>query len=64
MAVEVLLPHSERERIEHQLSNNTDRIEIAKYYRLPQAMLALYLSPSFKAWMDIAYKTAGPEQST
>jgi hypothetical protein len=55
LALEVLLPHSERENI----SKDTPSIDIATKYRIPEAIVRVYMTPFYIEMMNHAYGLAG-----
>lgn len=58
MAIEVLLPHSERSNVDNMISKGADHQAIAKKYRIPAQMVAYYLQPGYISHMDKASKCA------
>lgn len=54
MALEILLPHSERNAFPARITP----MEIALRYRVPEQMVNLYLSEEYKNYMNTAYEAA------
>lgn len=55
MAVEMLLPHSERPNVTKMIQNGGDAMVVAKRYQLPAQMVSLYLHDNYA---DLANKVA------
>jgi hypothetical protein len=55
MAIEVLLPHSERPNVNKMLEKGGDVMAIAKHYQLPAQMVSCYLHVNYA---DLAEKTS------
>ena len=58
MAIEVLLPHSERTNVDKIIKNNGDAMTIAQHYLLPAQMVSCYLHGNYSG---IAEKVAQVE---
>jgi Zn-dependent peptidase ImmA (M78 family) len=52
IAIEVLLPHSERKKVEKTIGGGGNALDVAKYYLLPEQMVAAYLDRHYAAFMD------------
>ena len=59
MALEVLLPHSERPNVEKMLADKKTNLEVATFYRIPELMVGLFLNPGYAEMMESSYKAAG-----
>lgn len=59
MALEILLPHSERTTIMEMISKGSNPLDIAQHYKVPQNLVRVYLSPKYQKSVEIAYKHAG-----
>ncbi|MGC3960410.1 MAG: hypothetical protein QM813_21525 [Verrucomicrobiota bacterium] len=55
MALEILLPHSERTNVDVLIANGKSLREIAEKYRIPLHMLQFYLTPSYSKLIEHAY---------
>jgi Zn-dependent peptidase ImmA (M78 family) len=64
MALEVMLPHSERASIEGKLNSGATVLDVATAYRVPQQQVVLYLSPNYTKLMDSAYDLYDLRRST
>ena len=58
MALEILLPHSERANVKKMLADGKAELDIAKAYLLPVQFLKIYLSEDYASLMDKAYQVA------
>lgn len=52
MAIEILLPHSEREKVNKMISKGATARTIAETYKLPEQMVSYYLSPGYSKFME------------
>jgi hypothetical protein len=59
MALEILLPHHQRGKVNAEMAAGKTIYDIAFMYRLPQQMVRLYLSQEYKELMDRRYKAMG-----
>jgi Zn-dependent peptidase ImmA (M78 family) len=59
MALEVLMPHSEREKVNRMMQEGGSVLDVATYYRVPSQMVGLYLNEEYVRMMKEAYKCAG-----
>jgi len=51
MAIEVLLPQSERENVTKMMSKGANTLDIAKHYLLPEQMVSVFLDRHYAALM-------------
>lgn len=56
MAIEILLPHSERDRVLKLMEKGATKRQIAQMYRLPEQFVSYYLERSYAASMEKATK--------
>jgi hypothetical protein len=56
MAIEILLPHIEREKVNQMIANGGNALSIAKHYLLPEQMVSLYLDIAYSTLMDKAVR--------
>jgi Zn-dependent peptidase ImmA (M78 family) len=56
MAIEILLPHSEREEVNRIITKGGNALAVAKHYLLPEQMVSLYLDTTYAAIMKKAYQ--------
>jgi len=56
MALEILLPHHERDAVDSELANGKSVRDMALKYRLPEHWVRFYLSPDYKKLMDACYE--------
>jgi len=56
MALEILLPNSERQTIQKMLENNGDVMSVATKYRIPVQFVRMYLVDKYSKLMDEAYR--------
>jgi hypothetical protein len=54
MAIEMLLPHSERNNVNNLIASGCTGKDIAKHYLLPEQMVSLYLDKEYSADLDKA----------
>jgi hypothetical protein len=59
MALEVLLPHSERPKIEKILTSGGQILDVATLYRVPSQIVRAYLSPEYAKLMTQSYCVSG-----
>jgi hypothetical protein len=59
MALEVLLPHSERPNVEKMIADKKSNLDVATFYRIPELMVGLFLNQGYAAMMESSYKAAG-----
>jgi hypothetical protein len=59
MAVEALLPHSERSNVAKVLAGGGTELDVAANYLIPEVMVKFYLGPAYRDMMDRIYKLAG-----
>jgi len=56
IAIEVLLPHSERQNVNKMIQNKGDAMTVAKHYLLPAQMVSYYLHNNYSDMADKAAK--------
>lgn len=59
MAVEILLPHSEREVVKRYINEGLTHLDVARIYRVPVVMLKIYLNEHYGKNMTMSYQMAG-----
>lgn len=59
MALEVLLPHSERKNVEKMILEGKTNLDVAILYRVPELMVGLFLNSAYASMMEKAYEAAG-----
>ena len=57
MAVEVLLPHSERSNVDKMIKAGGDAMTVAKHYELPAQMVSCYLHSNYSTLAEKATQT-------